>query len=343
MDASLQYRVITKDYDRSLARVAQESIVKRESDYYQANIGKVKTIDDFLKDTRLFKFAMKAYGLEDMDYAKGFMKKVLTEGVSNKNSYANKLTDERYRQFAKAYDFVGVNDEKANTVKYFKLLTPVFAGYDGLITNPQARTLMTTVLGIPTPPADYKVGADPEADNKLVAQLQEKLPFAQLQKQVGSGDTIKYPEIERLAKQYEDMDTVGAKSTEADRNKVISQYLEQSLEDESGQDNDGTRLALYFKRKGSDITSYYDILADPALLKVAQTALGIPATTSSAPLESQIRAFQAKFDVKNFADPKKLDTFVRRFTAVWDAEQTDPTKTSGALAILTNGASSSNG
>ncbi|TGV76737.1 DUF1217 domain-containing protein, partial [Mesorhizobium sp. M2D.F.Ca.ET.145.01.1.1] len=59
----------------------------------------------FVNNDRLFKYAMKAYGLGDMDYAKAFMVKALKEGVSNPNSFANKLTDKRYAAFVTAFNF----------------------------------------------------------------------------------------------------------------------------------------------------------------------------------------------------------------------------------------------
>ena len=77
----------------------------RNAAYYKENIGKVKTVDDFLKNDRLYQYAMKAYGLEDMVYAKAFMKKVLESDLSDANSFANKLTDKRYRDFAAAFSF----------------------------------------------------------------------------------------------------------------------------------------------------------------------------------------------------------------------------------------------
>ena len=63
------------------------------------------TIEEFVDDYRLFNYAMKAYGLQDMAYAKAFMVKVLEEGVDDPNSFANKLTDKRYAEFAKAFNF----------------------------------------------------------------------------------------------------------------------------------------------------------------------------------------------------------------------------------------------
>ena len=87
--------------------MAQQTDVSRNAAYYKENIGKVKTVDDFLKNDRLYQYAMKAYGLEDMTYAKAFMKKVLQSDLSDPNSYANKLVDKRYREFAAAFSFGG--------------------------------------------------------------------------------------------------------------------------------------------------------------------------------------------------------------------------------------------
>jgi hypothetical protein len=71
------YSYITRNLKQSLTRVEQQQDVAREAAYYKAHIGKVKTVDDFMKDYRLYHYATKAYGLEDMAYAKAFMKKVL--------------------------------------------------------------------------------------------------------------------------------------------------------------------------------------------------------------------------------------------------------------------------
>jgi len=94
--ASLAYSILSKDMTSSLAKVASQSTVKKEAQYYADNINKVKTVDDFLGDYKLYSYAMKAYGLEDMTYAKAFMKKVLESDLSDSSSFANKLSDGRY-------------------------------------------------------------------------------------------------------------------------------------------------------------------------------------------------------------------------------------------------------
>jgi len=101
----LGYVTATKDMASTLARIAKQATVKSDQQYYDTHIGKIKNVDEFLADHKLYSYAMKAYGLEDMTYAKAFMKKVLTSDLSNGTSFANKLTDSRYRQFAAAFNF----------------------------------------------------------------------------------------------------------------------------------------------------------------------------------------------------------------------------------------------
>ncbi|NLS16339.1 DUF1217 domain-containing protein [Rhizobium sp. P40RR-XXII] len=109
----LGYVTATKDMASTLARIAKQTTVKSDQQYYDAHIGKIKNVDEFVSDHKLYSYAMKAYGLEDMTYAKAFMKKVLTSDLSDPNSFANKLTDSRYRQFAAAFNFGGKSKNQA--------------------------------------------------------------------------------------------------------------------------------------------------------------------------------------------------------------------------------------
>ncbi|WP_431203400.1 DUF1217 domain-containing protein [Bradyrhizobium betae] len=110
------YNYITRNLKQSLTRVEQQADVAREAAYYKANIGKVKTVDDFMKDYRLYHYAMKAYGLEDMAYAKAFMKKVLESDLNNSKSFVNQLVDKRYQEFAAAFSFNGSATPVAQSV-----------------------------------------------------------------------------------------------------------------------------------------------------------------------------------------------------------------------------------
>ncbi|TPI54548.1 MULTISPECIES: DUF1217 domain-containing protein [unclassified Mesorhizobium] len=120
------YQLITRDIDKSIDRIEKQPTVDRDTKYYLDNITKVKSIDDFVNNDRLFKYAMKAYGLEDMAYAKAFMVKALKEGVSDPDSFANKLTDKRYAEFVSAFNFAA---NGANTTVYNKAQQLVTGNY----------------------------------------------------------------------------------------------------------------------------------------------------------------------------------------------------------------------
>jgi hypothetical protein len=101
----LGYTVASRDMTTTLGNIAKQAATKRDTEYYDANIGSVKTVDDLMGNYRLYSYAMKAYGLEDMTYAKGMMKQVLTSDLSDTSSFANRLTDPRYKAFAAAFNF----------------------------------------------------------------------------------------------------------------------------------------------------------------------------------------------------------------------------------------------
>lgn len=105
MTTLTSYTLLSRNLATSLQRKGAEPIVARETAYYQANIGKVKSVDDFMADSRLYNYAVKAFGLEEMGYAKALMRKVLTEGTSSSTAFANRLADDRYVAFARAFDF----------------------------------------------------------------------------------------------------------------------------------------------------------------------------------------------------------------------------------------------
>lgn len=105
MTAAVTYRFYTSNYERVSEAVANKPQVARETEYYLTKIEEVKSIDDLVADSRLFNYMMKAYGLEDMSYAKAFVRKVLEGGVDETDSFANQLTDPRYRELASDFNF----------------------------------------------------------------------------------------------------------------------------------------------------------------------------------------------------------------------------------------------
>ncbi|MBS7537953.1 DUF1217 domain-containing protein [Ancylobacter lacus] len=215
------YQSLSRDLARTLKLKSAEPSVALETKFYKANIGQIKSIDDFLKNTRVFTYAMKAFGLEDMAFAKGYMRKVLQGGVTDSSSFANRLNDDRFVAFAKAFDF-----------KQYGALTT-------------SRTEAVTP--------------------------------------------------------------------------VVDKYVRQSLETDLGAENQGLRLALYFKREAPNVKSAYGLLGDAALWKVVKTLYDFPDAMANADIAKQASAVKARLNVADLKDPVKLDRLISRFTAKWDA------------------------
>jgi hypothetical protein len=101
----LAFRTYTQNLTRTLDRIAAKPDITREEEYYQANIGKIGSVEELLKDQRLYAYAMRAHGLDDMIYAKAFMRKVLESDMNDARSFARQLVDPRYAAFARSFNF----------------------------------------------------------------------------------------------------------------------------------------------------------------------------------------------------------------------------------------------
>lgn len=214
------YRLMARDLDRTLALKAAEAPVALEIANYRERIGEIRSLDAFLADTRVFRFAMTAFGLEEMAFAKGYMRKVLAEGVSRPDAFAYRINDPRFEEFARTFDFERLGEE---TTRSPAVLEP-----------------------------------------------------------------------------------------------VVQRYVRQSLEVAAGEENEGVRLALYFRRAAPEVSSVYGLLADPALAQVVRTALGLPDQMASAPIDRQVAAIDKRLDVASLRDPEALERMIVRFASLWD-------------------------
>ena len=172
------YSAISGNLARSLERVNEQPMVQRETEYYLENIENVKSIDDLVSDRRLFTYAMRAHGLGDMDYAKAFMVKVLEEGRDADDSFANTLSDSRYREFAETFDFnrydslattftrarqgvvdkyirqtleedAGSTNEGVRLALYFERKAPAVDSVYSILADKALATVVRTALGLP--------------------------------------------------------------------------------------------------------------------------------------------------------------------------------------------------
>ena len=311
--------------------------VKAETDYYKANIGKVKSIDDLLGNQRLLRIAMSAYGLDADTEPPRQIRTMLAGGVSDPESPANKLPDKSYAAFVAAFNFVehGAATTTRDAVQKDALRLYSTKTETGLLASSKYFVETETnhylsriadIRSIDDLMADKRVlnfalaayGFDPVFDRPETLR-------AMLEGGVSDPDS---PANKSTDKRYAAFVTAfnfmeyGEAATTFNRalQPSIDKYLRQTLEENAGAENEGVRLALYFERKAANLTNFYEILADPAMAKVVRTTLSLPASFASADIDQQVKFFESKLDIEDFTDAARLEKFLTRFTTMWELE-----------------------
>lgn len=98
-----------KSLQRSLARQTEafgaQPSVKKSIEHFRVAIDAVKEPADIIKDRRLLSVALGAFGLDSEIDKKAIIRRVITEGVDDPKSFANRINDPRWRAFAQAFSF----------------------------------------------------------------------------------------------------------------------------------------------------------------------------------------------------------------------------------------------
>jgi hypothetical protein len=295
----LAFRNLTQDLSKSLARTAAKPDVQRDKEYYEANIGKVQKLDDFLNDRRLFGYAMKSFGLEDMAYAKAFMKKVLQSDLTKADSFARKLIDTRYIAFARAFNFstdgtvksatpfvqsdaqiddtVGLYSEhrvrqgaaSAAEVQYYQSQLATMTSVDQLVNNEKLFSFALTAFGL-----DPRIASESTIRNVLTSDLGDPDSVANT-----LGD-IRYVAL-AAAFNFEADGSVAAGNAQSAVAVNETTYLYYQA---TGADSSPAAAAFeanYYRDQMAGITSVDDFLSNDRLLTTALTAFGFVASEQS--------------------------------------------------------------
>jgi len=286
ISASMAYNILSGNMKQSLDRVAAQATVKRDAEYYKDNINKVKDVDDFLGNYRLYSYAMKAYGLDDMTYAKAFMKKVLESDLTDADSFANKLTDTRYKEFAAAFNFnspaadaqsdaqeddlIGLYtqsfaDESKNATTetdYYSNAIDAVQDVSDIVSNSRVRTYVLKAYGI-----DPTYVSKDFLTQVLTSDVNDPNSFVN----VNGNDKYK-----ALAAQFNfnaDGTVSGAAQTTAQKNAVMEQYnlTVPSIATPAAADYN----KAYYLSKIGTITNVSDLVADSRLASYIKTAFSM--------------------------------------------------------------------
>lgn len=301
-----------------------------ESDYYLATIRDIDTIDEFLENTRVYTFAMKAFGLEDMIDDPDFMRTVLTEGIDDANSFANQLADKRYRAFAEALNFERNGASTTDFMSAGQNIVDRYLDQSAEFGSGETDYYLSNISEIKS--IEEFVGDSrifnfalksfwlEDANPEFIRELLEK-GTGVVDSVADQLDDFQEQSLRSFAATF-NFKLYGAEATtfESTRQGTVDLYMRETLEIDAGEQNQGVRLALYFERKASGITNAFSILADKALTKFAQVALGIPAMASTQDIDKQAAEIEKRLDIADLKDPEKLDKLILRFTTMWELE-----------------------
>lgn len=303
----LLYRTYAADLPKTLSRISAQSDVSNAAKYYQANIGNVKTVDEFMNNSRLFTYAMSAFGLGDMAYAKAFMKKVLTSDLTDPKSFVNKLTDPRFADFAQAFQFstdgtlasqptvaqnsteendtIGLYTQQqvnkgtaaATEATYYQAAIGSVTSVDQLMSNSRLLNFAITAFGL---------GSANVTNATIKAVLTSDLSDPNSLANTLSGSN---PNFKLLASAFNfatDGSVNGTVQSSSNVVAAISQYFNAT----------GTNAApavanyktQYYKANISSVTSVDDLLSNPILYNVALTSVGLNSNAESQTLIRQV-------------------------------------------------------
>ena len=188
---------------------AQEPAVKTATQYYQANIGKVTSISQFVGNYRLLSYALDAYGLGDQINNTALITQVLQGGVTNPKSLANTLSNNQWKAFATAFNFVGqgaasvsaasaVETTENNYVEqqlesdqgnedpgvqlamYFQRVAPTVTSSYGLLADKNLLEVVQTIFGISPDTTNIDQEAKEVSNLIPLSELQDPTKVKQL-------------------------------------------------------------------------------------------------------------------------------------------------------------------
>ena len=198
-----QYLAVANNLARFQKTEASKPAVKLETAYYQANIGKVTSISQFVGNYRLLSYALQAYGLGDQVNNKALVSKVLQGGTTNPRALANTLPNDAWKRFAAAFNFSatgsaaptsstsvattkadyleqqleddqGAMDPGVQLALYFQRIAPTITSGYSVLADKNLTEVAQTIFNLPP-------GTSANQIDKEAGALKKLMPIADLQ------------------------------------------------------------------------------------------------------------------------------------------------------------------
>ncbi|MDE1991234.1 MAG: DUF1217 domain-containing protein, partial [Rhizobiaceae bacterium] len=317
----------------------------------------------------LYQVALRAYGIDNDEVSTAQLRKILTSDPYDKESYVSSLKDKRFVDLAKAFNFdekgkAGTPVEALSDAQVGRYISDYKArstiGLSGAKLDRAVKDVKEEALYFSAQMVKVKTASDFLGDSRMVNFVlvasgidPKTMDSATLKKAFASDasdpqsfvNTQPSQKLRDIVSAFNfdkdgnlTRDKMGAVQTEGATLKVEDLYLRQTLEQQQGETNDGVRLALYFQRKASDVTSIYGLMADRALFEVITTTFSLPSAISNMDVDKQAAMLGRFVKVEDLQDEAKVNKLLKRFAAMYDIKNN---QTSSAGLSILQGSSSS--
>lgn len=131
-------------------------------------------------------------------------------------------------------------------------------------------------------------------------------------------------------------------SQPATLDKIVQGYEQNAFEKDQGDQVDGMREALYFRRMIGGATTVPQIMSNKALLQVVRVGLGLPDSFGGLSYDQQKGILTKRLgDLKQFQDPAYIDRFAQRYMINYEQQQ--GTTADPILTLFGGGSGASSG
>lgn len=194
----VQWRLLQNTETRQREAMMADPVNKADAAYARGKLPQVASVDDLMSDRRLYTFVMRAFGLEDQINSQALVRKVLQSDLSDTNSMANRIGDQRFRELAGAFNFgngtggksfiasigdnyvreiyedeVGQRNKALQMMLEFTRKLPSKTSWTEVLADPGMANVMRTIYGLPKP-----IGAAETASQ--ARSLEETIPFSEM-------------------------------------------------------------------------------------------------------------------------------------------------------------------
>lgn len=114
------WRILQATASRQQETFEKSPSLGRDIEYFRENITKATTAEALVKDRRLLRVALGAFGLSSEINKQALVQKILADGTEEPTAFANRLGDARFKNLAEAFDYGNITAGSNILLKSFR-------------------------------------------------------------------------------------------------------------------------------------------------------------------------------------------------------------------------------